>query len=212
MNKIIDNYIFNSKKKTITLTDYQLVKLARIVSIKNVTKNLIIYEVGKNILSISGNVINISSTDKMESSDELQIIYYDDPSNQDIVIHNNISTGGGSTVRRSFTAGAIINGGKAVWVDTDGLLYPFNITTTSQFGRCIGIAESSTVIGDSCSVVLSGESNLVGSGWVAGELYYISSTGFLSTTPPTSGWCQVVGAGIDNEKICVSLQLGLQII
>lgn len=141
----------------------------------------------------------------------LQILNKDGKINgPNTIVNNNIGTG--TFIKRDFVTGAIINGGKAVWIDSDGLLYPFDITNSSQFGKCIGIAETSALLGETCSVVLSGESNLVGSGWIAGEVYYISSTGFLSTTPPTSGWCQIAGVGIDNEKICVDLQLGLQII
>ena len=141
----------------------------------------------------------------------LQILSKDGKINgPNTIINNNIGTG--TTIKKDFTAGATINGGKAVWVDSDGLLYPFNISSSSQFGKCLGIAETSASIGQTCSVVLTGESSLIGSGWQAGELYYISSTGFLSTTPPTSGWCQIAGVGVDNETICVDLQLGLQII
>lgn len=118
----------------------------------------------------------------------------------------------GESEKQRFTAGTIINGGKAVFVDTDGLLYPFDITNPLHYGKCLGVAEQSVVLGDICSVVTSGKSNLIGSGWISGVAYYIDSTGFLTTTPPIAGWLQQVAVGIDTEIISVGILDGIQLI
>lgn len=111
------------------------------------------------------------------------------------------SSGSGTAIRKQYTAGEDINGGKAVIIDTDGKVYAMDITNSYHYQRYLGIAEQAVVTNDLVYVITHGEVNTLGSGWIAGMPYYISSTGFLSSTPPTSGNCRQVGVGIDNNKI-----------
>ena len=119
------------------------------------------------------------------------------------IVEINISGGSASgiTLRKQYTAGEDINGGKAVIIDTDGKVYSMDITDPSHYQRYLGITEQAVVTNDLVYVITHGEVNTLGSGWIAGMPYYISSTGFLSSTPPTSGNCRQVGVGVDNDKI-----------
>lgn len=110
-------------------------------------------------------------------------------------------SGTGTTVKKQYIAGEDINGGKAVMIDTDGRVYAMDITNTYHYQRYLGIAEHAVVTNDLLYVVTHGEANTLGSSWVAGEPYYISSTGFLSNTPPTVGNCRQVGVGVDSDHI-----------
>ncbi len=108
MNKIIDNYVFNTNNRTITLTDYVSIKAARIISIINVTKSVTIYEINKGYsIYTSNNIIYYRTldkvrNDKMSDSDELQIIYYEDNDIQNITINNNVD---GNDVIGEFPSG-----------------------------------------------------------------------------------------------------------
>lgn len=117
-----------------------------------------------------------------------------------------------SSVNRKMEVGVVINGGKAVMCDTDGKIYPFNIANPYHYDKYIGVAQTSTNYGDLCTVVISGENSLIGSGWTKGTPYYIGSTSFLTSTPPTSGWVQQVGVGIDENTILIIPQKGIELI
>lgn len=111
------------------------------------------------------------------------------------------SSSSGETVVNIYIAGAIINGGKAVIMDTDGLIYPMDITDSNHWYQYVGIAINAAIINDPVNVVVSGKTQVLGSGWIPGIGYYISSTGYLSNTPPITGFCKQVGVGVDNDTI-----------
>ena len=112
----------------------------------------------------------------------------------------------------SVIAGETINGGKAVFVDTDGLLYIVDITNPSHYEKCVGIAIQSVIAGDSCNIITSGYTSLLGSGWLPGEIYYISLTGLLTAIPPVIGWCQKIAMGINNDIISINIEKGVELI
>jgi hypothetical protein len=102
-----------------------------------------------------------------------------------------------------YPAGAIINGGKAVMIDTDGKIYPFDISDPYHYDKYLGIAQTSTIVDDLCTVVITGKVTALGQSWVAGTPYYIASTSFLSSTPPVSGFTKQVGIGVDVDTIII---------
>jgi len=114
-------------------------------------------------------------------------------------------SGGGSGTGESlldiYTAGEIINGGKAVIMDTDGLVYVMSITNSNHWYQFLGIAANAANPGDPVTVVSHGKTDVLGSGWVAGQPYYIAPSGYLSTSAPTTGYCKQVGVGVNNDII-----------
>lgn len=115
---------------------------------------------------------------------------------------NPISTVG--TVKKNFIAGVIINGGKALIMDIDGKVYPFDITDESHYDKYVGIAETAANQDDICTVVINGEVKTLGSGWLVGIPYYIAATSFLSSTPPSTGIVKQIGVGISNDTILIT--------
>ena len=111
------------------------------------------------------------------------------------------SSSSGETVVSTYIAGTVINGGKAVIMDTDGLVYPMDITDSNHWYQYVGIASNAALATDPVDVVVSGKTQVLGSGWIPGIGYYISSTGYLSNTPPITGFCKQVGVGVDNDTI-----------
>lgn len=106
----------------------------------------------------------------------------------------------------------MINGGRAVYLAADGKIYPFDITNSSHYDRFVGIAETSTVIGDYCTVVTHGVSTVVGSGWQMGIPYYIGANGFLSPNIPTVGLVKQIGVGINGERVLIMPHTEFEII
>lgn len=110
-------------------------------------------------------------------------------------------SGSGEYLADTFTAGEVINGGKAVIMDTDGLIYVMNITNSAHWYQYLGIAANAANIGDPVTVITHGKTDVLGSGWTVGQPYYIAPTGYLSTSAPTVGYCKQVGVGVSNDII-----------
>lgn len=78
MATLIKNYNFDKTNRTIVFNDYSQIKKGNIVSVKNVTKNIIMYdpEVVSKDCSTLGNVLTlVYDTSAMSNSDILEIIY-----------------------------------------------------------------------------------------------------------------------------------------
>lgn len=211
------SYSFTPSTRRITLKDVQTVDISKVQYIINLTRGNTLYDYSipaiGTISLVENNIVQIShSTAGMLYTDELAITYdFPEASGSSEVIVNNY-LGTSSSIKKDYIAGETINGGKAVMMDSDALIYVFDINNSSHFGKCIGVAEQSVISGDLCTIVGQGVSSLIGSGWTAGSKYYISSTGFLSSTSPILGWCQIVAIGVDTNIISVQLQLGIELI
>ena len=101
-------------------------------------------------------------------------------------------------------AGENISGGKAVIINTDGLVHVYDITNEAHYGLSVGIAKTAATTGNTIDVFINGIVTEGGSGWLAGIKYYVSSTGILSNTPPVSGLTKLVGVGTANDKILIT--------
>lgn len=108
------------------------------------------------------------------------------------------------SVKKTFTAGEIINGGKAVRIGSDGKIYIFDINNPTFYGSYVGIAETAAVTNDLCVVVISGLGTFSGSSFVAGTPYYIAATGLLTSTPPSIGLVKKVAVGVDSDTVLIS--------
>lgn len=102
---------------------------------------------------------------------------------------------------QQYTAGEVINGGKALYMNADGKVYHLDITDPSTYLQYIGIASQSAILNDPVNVVVQGKTQVLGSGWIAGQRYWIAATGFLATTPPATGLAKAVGVGVDADTI-----------
>lgn len=103
----------------------------------------------------------------------------------------------------TYTAGEVINGGKALIMDTDSKVYMMDITNPAHYERYIGISAQSAIANDPIKVVSQGKTDVLGSGWLPGVAYYIDATGYLSATPPAVGFTKKVGVGVDNDIIAL---------
>jgi hypothetical protein len=108
-----------------------------------------------------------------------------------------------SSVKQTYIAGAIINGGKAVMIDVDKKVYPFDILNPYHYDKFLGIAETAASAGQPVVIVTNGPSNVIGTGWGPGVGYYIGFSGFLTNIPPSYGLVKQVAVGIDVNTIIV---------
>lgn len=109
---------------------------------------------------------------------------------------------------KRFYAGENIAKGRAVFVHTDSKIYHVNITDASKVDRFVGIAEENGTPGNVITVATHGVSQVGGSNWLAGVLYYIGSNGFLTSTIPVSGTIRKVAVGIDPDRILLIPSVG----
>jgi hypothetical protein len=113
-----------------------------------------------------------------------------------------------TSLKSTYLTGELIQGGKAVILDSDKRLYVFNPSLPTHFRKYVGIAEQTATPSTLCRVVTEGESNYVGSGWIAGSPYYIGPDGYLMTTLPPSGFVKQAGIGIDTDTLLVKSMPG----
>lgn len=91
------------------------------------------------------------------------------------------------------TAGETINVFQPVYMHTDGLVYVAKSDDINLMGKVIGIATSTKNINESIRIINIGELSNVPTPLQTGLNYYISSTGYLTYIPPTTGFVQIMG-------------------
>lgn len=109
---------------------------------------------------------------------------------------------------KRFYAGENIARGRAMYVDTDSRIYHVDISDPTTVDRFVGVAEEDGGPGSIITVCTHGLSQVGGSGWSAGLLYYIGSNGFLTTIEPVSGTIRKVGVGVDPDRILLMPSVG----
>lgn len=104
------------------------------------------------------------------------------------------------SLSRNFTASALVTAGQGVCIDNTGKVYPYVTADTDKY---IGIAARNTDGNGSTYVVLKGVLYVQNSGWAAGNVYYISNGGNISTAPGD----MKVAVGIAKDTILVYTDL-----
>lgn len=102
-------------------------------------------------------------------------------------------------VRKQFYAGFTAPGGRAVYVNTDGKIYPLDAADTTHMDKYVGVTQTECVTGRVATIVVGGVCIVVGSGWQTGISYYIGTNGILTSTVGD----KLVGVGVDPNRIVV---------
>jgi len=119
-----------------------------------------------------------------------------------------IPSGGGSSSNiLSGTAGENISGGTVVIIKNDALIYKYDITSEIDYGLTVGISKTAALATESIDIYISGIATEVGSGWSAGEIYYISATSLPTTIFPTTGTVKIIGVGYSVDQILINNNL-----
>jgi hypothetical protein len=122
-----------------------------------------------------------------------------------ILGNENIIINDGSSGELIKVAGENISSGMAIIIDTDDLVYKYNILNNNHAGLSCGISKTSALLGSSLIIVLP-ENQLteVGSGWGSGLSYFIGSNSLLTTISPTSGISKKIATGIGIDTVIIN--------
>jgi hypothetical protein len=115
-------------------------------------------------------------------------------------------------LKQNYFTGAVVSGGMVVMIDTDRKVYPFDITNPYHFDKYLGVALQAGIPNTQISVITQGPGTFPGVGWLPGMPYYIGSTSFLTSVPPTLGVLKQVSVGIDTNTIIVVPTVGAVLI
>lgn len=100
-------------------------------------------------------------------------------------------------------AGETIATGIAVIIDADGRVYHYDITNPDHYGKLCGVSRQAALKGNLLDVCVSGELTEAGSGWRAGDMYYVGSGGVLQVEVPATGTPCVIAVGTAADTILV---------
>jgi hypothetical protein len=114
-------------------------------------------------------------------------------------------------IKKTFPAGATVSSGMALMIDVDGKAYPFDILNSYHYNKYLGVADTAALIDQPCEVVIDGTVTNPGTGWVAGNGYYIGPTSFPSPTPPVAGLVKQIGVGIATDSILLNGGIDVEI-
>lgn len=105
-------------------------------------------------------------------------------------------------------AGETIPAHRAVIIESNAL-YLFDKDNTNHYGKCVGISYTSGIIGNDIEVITDDEVTL-GIPLTDGAVYYATTGGLISATPPTTGIVQKIGIATTNSKIMIDIQTPIQ--
>lgn len=94
---------------------------------------------------------------------------------------------------------------RAVIVDDDGNARPADPSNPSHRGKVIGVTARGAMVGLQVSIQNAGDLTGPTGGFTPGAPLFVGAGGALVTTPPASGWRQVVATAVASGQIVVAL-------
>lgn len=102
------------------------------------------------------------------------------------------------------TSGEIISAGMAVVIETNGLVYKYDIFNYNHAGLSCGIAKTSGIPAGIITIKLASKIlTEVGSGWLAGNSYFVGANSLLTIIPPIVGIVKKIATGIGIDTVIV---------
>lgn len=104
----------------------------------------------------------------------------------------------------SLTLGESISVGKCVYIGSDQKLYQVSSSNTAHASMCVGILKA--ISGTQGTVCLLGRLSMpsVWTSLTPGNPVYISTTGSIQQSTPSTGFIQRVGTAIDSSSVFVA--------
>lgn len=103
------------------------------------------------------------------------------------------------------TASVGIPAWRALVAGADGSVAPADPSDLTHRGRVIGITARGASAGLQASIQNAGDLLGANGGFSAGAALFVGSGGLLTSTPPTSGWRQIVATAVSSSQIVVAL-------
>jgi hypothetical protein len=101
------------------------------------------------------------------------------------------------------TAGAAIGGHQPVAYNDAGHLVLANAATPQHALRYAGVTTAAVVVGATVPVQRAGVLEHSGWSWMGWQPVYLSTTGALTQTPPTSGFVMVLGIALTSTRVAI---------
>ena len=121
--------------------------------------------------------------------------------NADLSAHPGLVGGG---VVFELVAGVPLSGDRAVIANSAGQAIYADGANPSHIGRVIGITVNAAASGANVAIAPSGELTEVSWNWIPGAVF-VGANGFLTQTPPASGFTQAIAAVITPTRIRVQI-------
>lgn len=112
-------------------------------------------------------------------------------------------------VLASYLAGEVLNGHRAVYVDSDGLVYKASNTQINQAVRVAGIVKNSYAPTQPTQIIRNGVIEEPSWTWAEGLPIFLGNDGLLTQTPPSAPgavYSLVVGYPITSTSMYVNIQ------
>ena len=103
------------------------------------------------------------------------------------------------------TAGEIINGGRAIFVGTDGNAYMADNTVLAEVKAVIGVSQNAAVLGDFVEVAVNGAMVEPSITMTPGDRIYFDNLGMLTATAPATGHHRAIGVARSATSILVNV-------
>lgn len=113
--------------------------------------------------------------------------------------------GGGADFSLGSTAAANLSGQRAIKALGDGTVNYADCSVTADAGLCVGITTAAAISGADVSFQAEGLMTDGSWSWSPGMIY-LSTTGQLTQTEPTSGFSQVLAVALSATTIMVSVE------
>lgn len=121
------------------------------------------------------------------------------------------SSGSSGGLVDTYIAGAVLGGDRVVMLN-GGLLYYYDPTVLANYGKIVGISKNAALVGETVKVTELGLHNNPGWGLTPDSIYYATTAGNITITPPTTGITQVVGYSKDANSMVVTIKQQVKLV
>lgn len=111
----------------------------------------------------------------------------------------------------SYTAGEHIYKYQIVYINTDGKIYSASSSNLLSMGKILGVALTEQLTDELIDVIGYGKIANFSTSLSVGVMYYLNNYGYLSITPPTTGFIQIIGTAVSSTQMLIQMQTPIQL-
>lgn len=111
----------------------------------------------------------------------------------------------------SYTAGEHIYKYQIVYINTDGKIYSASSSNLLSMGKILGVALTEQLTDELIDVIGYGKIANFSTSLSIGVMYYLNNSGYLTITPPTTGFIQIIGTAVSSTQMLIQMQTPIQL-